>query len=232
MKCGGWQEGTCAWDRGDSFDDRKSDSWTDNTDPNVFEFSHLDDKRNLAITPWGNDTLFFEPNTTIPDHPIWRTEIGKIPQNALGLGRGSPLLDMLVKQGKIASRSWSLFWGWQGKEKSHQMEGNFVIGGYDKAKTGDEDRAKSTQKLSNNSQCPSGLVAYVTGMRVNHIDGNKTELLGGGGKGTSVCIRPHTPLIFLPEDAHKRFKKAIPGKYLGPSKGMYGAALSYGPKDP
>lgn len=233
MKCGDWEEGICAWDRGDSFDDGESDSWIEDTDPNTFEFRPLDDDRGLAITPWGTDTLSFEADdATVSEYPIWRTKIGKVPQNALGLGRASPLLDMLMKQKKIASRTWSLFWGWQGREKSQQMEGNFVLGGYDQAKTGGDERKNSTHKLSDDSQCPSGLVMYVTGMRVNHVTGKKTELLGGAGQGTSVCIKPHTPLLFLPKDVHKRFKDSIPGEYLGPSKGMYGQGMSYGLKHP
>ncbi|KKZ61596.1 hypothetical protein EMCG_00579 [[Emmonsia] crescens] len=52
----------------------------------------------------------------------------------MGLGRASSFLDVLNAQNKISSRTWSLFWGQQGLEAFHQMEGNLVLGGYDRAK--------------------------------------------------------------------------------------------------
>lgn len=62
------------------------------------------------------------------------------PANYLGLGFDSKILDALIKESLITTKSWSFFPGWRGTEVHSQREGSLVIGGYDKSLVGRDTR--------------------------------------------------------------------------------------------
>lgn len=79
---------------------------------------------------WGTDILRTNSNWTLPNFPL---DIIGGGGNNLGLGRNSTFLNELVSMGAIASRTWSLFWGFAGFGESAQFEGLTVFGGFDQA---------------------------------------------------------------------------------------------------
>ncbi|PGH04999.1 hypothetical protein AJ80_08426 [Polytolypa hystricis UAMH7299] len=233
LKCEDGTRAACAWLRGGSLDSGKSSSWINSTEDNVYEFRGLEGTK-LGISPWGTDMLRLltdesdsetESNATIDDFPIYSSSVDSIPQNALGLGRNSIFLDMLVKQKKIASRTWSVFWVWQGAEEQQQMEGSFVLGGYDRAKT--EGSENATMDFADDVACPSSLLVYIKDITINTPGGKKEGVLGDLGSAMRSCIKPDAELMTFPGAVYERIKKALPGRYLGPSAGFYYWAMSY-----
>jgi hypothetical protein len=55
-------------------------------------------------------------------------------QVQIGLGSNSTLLAALKQTGRIASRTWSYWYGYAGGEVSAQMDWQLVLGGYDSKK--------------------------------------------------------------------------------------------------
>jgi hypothetical protein len=121
-------------------------------------------------------------------------EEGYHPQAAIGLGRNSTLLNALVSTGKIASRSWAMFWGRQGATADAQMDGNFVFGGYDRAKASG---ANFTQGLVySNTACSTGMLVTITDISLNWDNGTTTSLYDGSQSAAmSACIVPDYPVL-------------------------------------
>ena len=113
---------------------------------------------------------------SLDQFPVYFPKPGVIPQNGIGFGPDSTFLNRLYDQGKIASRSWSLFWGWQGAEQENQMDGSLVLGGYDKAKMAGG--APLTAPFSDGVGCPSSLLVYLSNIVVNHIEWKENECNG------------------------------------------------------
>jgi hypothetical protein len=133
-------------------------------------------------------------------------EEGYHPQAAIGLGRNSTLLNALVSTGKIASRSWAMFWGRQGVTADAQMDGNFVFGGYDRAKASG---SNFTQGLVySNTACSTGMLVTITDISLNWSNGTTTSLYDGSQSAAmSACIVPDYPVLMtIPYEPYfKRF---------------------------
>lgn len=229
MMCGELSRPVCAWRRGGSLESKKSDSFRDTNNHDIYEFRAKDGKK-LGISPWGTDNWMVNSSTVLNEFQIWSRNAGMLAQNAIGLGRNSSFLNTLAQKKYIASPTWSLFWGWQGRFKGQQMEGNFVMGGYDKAKT--EGKQKATMDFSNDIQCSTSLMVTVKDITIKHVNGDETSLLGGGeGAVMRTCLKPDLPMITLPKSAFEKFNKSLPGTYHGPSEGMYNNGMNIDPKD-
>ena len=218
----------CAWVRGGSLQVNISDTFRHEPRHDVFEFRKKDGTH-LGISPWGFDTFTVNSSTVLKDFPIWTKSAGRVPHNAIGLGRNSTFLNMLAEQKYIASRTWSLFWGWQGRYEEQQMEGNFVLGGYDKAKV--EGKPNATMDFSDDPACPTGLLVLLSSVTVNHITGGHTSLLGSKSSVMQACVKPDFEMISLPPGALDNLKKSLPGKQYGKSGGMYAGGIKMDPKD-
>ncbi|CAK7246400.1 MAG: hypothetical protein STHCBS139747_008030 [Sporothrix thermara] len=123
------------------------------------------------------------------------------PMNALGLGANSTLLNALKASGRIASRSWSMFWGLNGAEATAQMAGVFVLGGYDRAKT--VPGQMTTLPLADaGSVCPSRMVLSITDLVLNFANGTDASLFpGAASTALQACITPDYPVLMtLPDD--------------------------------
>lgn len=120
-------------------------------------------------------------------------------QHILGLGLNSTLLSALTNAGKVASRSWSMFWGLTGSTSSTQMDGVFVFGGYDSAKTTGKNY---TAGLSSNENCASGMLVTITDIELNFPNGSSSSVFGSSSSAAlSACIVPDFPVLMtLPLD--------------------------------
>ncbi|KAK2813803.1 hypothetical protein FQN50_000204 [Emmonsiellopsis sp. PD_5] len=217
----------CSWNRGGGFNDADSSTWEPTKQADVYEFRN-GGAGSQGNSPWGNDTVELKPNVAVPDLPIYSPKVGAIREASLGLGRASSFLDLLVAQGKIASRTWSLFWGWQGLEASQQMEGNLVLGGYDKAKT---KGGNFTGAFGDNTECATSLSIDIKRIHIETWLGTKTDVFNTRGRTLNACIRPDYKLIALPPDLWEKFNASLPGEYLGGSNGIYANGIAVPAKD-
>ena len=128
--------------------------------------------------------------TSFPFHVPRFKDDSNVHRNNLGLGPESTLLSKLHSAGKIASRSWSLFWGLTGLVE--QMDGSLILGGQDLAKT---KGAVYTQTINTNGQCAGGLIVTVTNIMMD-VNGTSTDLLDSSS--LLMCIRTDYELITIP----------------------------------
>jgi hypothetical protein len=185
----------CIGGNGGAFDEKQSNTWvTEPLSDDAVEdplFS-VDSSNNLG-DEFGTDTLHLTDSTLVsrfPFHIPRFSDDSTVHRNNLGLGPESTLLSQLHKAGKIASRSWSLFWGLTGP--TSQMDGNLILGGYDAAKV---QGAEYTQPILRNGQCAGGLIVMVTNIIMN-VNGTSTDVLDSSPM--QMCIRTDYELITIP----------------------------------
>ncbi|EEQ89651.2 uncharacterized protein BDCG_04771 [Blastomyces dermatitidis ER-3] len=136
----------------------------------------------------------------------------EIPDGSIGLGRASSFLDVLTAQKKIASRTWSLSWGWQGLEAFHQMKGNLVQGGYDRAKIKGDN---FTRDFVDVKECTSELMVYVKQIYITTWYGDRTDVYKSSGSTLNACLRPDISPNSLPDHVFNNFKRRLPGNFRG-----------------
>ena len=130
------------------------------------------------------DNVTLNANTTLKDFPLgiaqndWGAQ-GYFPQVALGLGPNSTVLNALKSSGRIASRSWGMFWGRTGGTSTTKLDGNFVFGGYDRAKVQGKNYTKALNEQK--SSCSTQLTVTITDMVLNFPNGTDASLFKGIG---------------------------------------------------
>ena len=125
----------------------------------------------------------------------------------IGLGTNSTLLNWLVSSGKIASRSWSYFWGrttvtGASSSSSEQLDGSVVFGGYDRAKVMG---TKYTQPMtSSEPDCPSQLVVTITNIELNFANGSDASIFPASSSAAiTACLTPAlSTLMWIPFDPY------------------------------
>ena len=151
---------------------------------------------------WAKDGLEFS-NVSLPEFAIGMPQMssGSIfdSQHNIGLGSNSTFLRSLRQTGRIASRTWSWYWGQDGVTGKNQMDGSIIFGGYDKAKT---TGSRYTQNLVlPEENCQSGMRLTVTDVRLDFPNGTTTGILGN--KQILACLQPDFPvLLTMPEDPY------------------------------
>lgn len=123
---------------------------------------------------------------------------GYLTQHVMGLGPNSTILTALKSAGKIASRSWSIYWGLDGATEETQSAGTFVFGGFDSSKTSGQNY---TAPLSyNNAKCASGMVVTIDGLELTYPNGSTANLFEDSESAAlAACITPDFPaLMTLP----------------------------------
>ena len=142
-----------------------------------------------------------------------------MPMNTLGLGANSSVLNLLTGSmgaKTILSRTWSIFWGFVGAEKEHQMNGSLVFGGYDQAKVKGSNVSQSI--ALSNADCQTGLVVYVTDISMGFPSGNESSILDrSSGTALPMCIDPRLTGIELPSAQWFMFGGNVSGTYVGQS---------------
>jgi hypothetical protein len=180
------------------------------------------------------DNITLNSNFTMGNFPMgiaqedWG-EQGYHPQMAIGLGSNSTILNALKAAGKIASRSWSMFYGRIGGTSSTQLDGNFVFGGYDRAKvTGQNYTSYLTN--SQTTTCTTRMIVSITDLVLNFPNGTNYSLMGGiAANAISACLVPDYPVLMtLPLDPYfYDFQSATSEDISDRSFGLYYYGMLY-----
>ncbi|KAJ4865508.1 hypothetical protein T069G_02038 [Trichoderma breve] len=186
-----------------------------------------------------NNSLHAFPLANPTDIKTWDTQ-GYDPQNIIGLGSGSTIIDACLKAGTIASDSVGFFWGLDGVLDKDQTEGSLVLGGYDRAKTFGNGY---TIPLSDDPDCPTGMVVSIADIVLNFVNGTDFSLFPDS-KGTllTACLIPERPtLMDMPRSPYfdnlleaignEEFKRSTGIDYwnviLNPSMSMYTGDITF-----
>lgn len=168
-----------------------------------------------SATFWGSDKVLLNGTATLgTDLPLYSV-VANGPLNGIGLGRNSTVLNYFYSAGKIPSKTWSLWHGFDGAEKETQMDGNLVLGGYDQAKmTG----PNVTHSFADGTSCANNLMVEVTDISVNMRNGTIARLMTSiNAPPLKACINPASPLIDMPNNLWNRFVSAAGGEFVGQS---------------
>ena len=210
-----WSETACKTRRGGRYDQSKS-----TTRQFVRPDSLPTERSPYPSFQWVADNVTLNSDVTLAEFPLgipradWGTE-GYHPQAAFGLGQNSTILNTLHALGHIASRSWAMFWGRTGATKNMQMEGSFVFGGFDQAKTTGQNY---TDDLNfSRSGCSTGMFVTITDIGLDFPNGSSASLFGGiQSNAISACIVPDYPVLMtLPRNPFFRaFEKLTDAPFL------------------
>ncbi|EQK97813.1 Peptidase aspartic [Ophiocordyceps sinensis CO18] len=163
---------------------------------------------NNLVEPWNSktysmftDTLDLGNNISLADFPIaspvnvtdWNLQ-GYDPQNMIGLGSASSLIQALRKKRQIASSAVGFYWGLDGVNDRDQRPGAFVLGGYDKAKTYGPGH---TAFLSDTKDCESGMMVSLRDIVLNFANGTDASIFSreNGGTLLRACLIPERPVV-------------------------------------
>ncbi|KAF6815643.1 hypothetical protein CPLU01_14071 [Colletotrichum plurivorum] len=151
----------------------------------------------------------------------WNTQ-GYKALMSFGLGTKSTLLRVLRSSDKIASRSWGFFWGF-GFGMPSQLDGNFIFGGYDRAKvTGERYTAKLTL---NDPQCETQLVVEISDLTLNFYNNTDVSIFPKGSPRPVMrtCIKPFVPVLMtLPLYPYFSNWLDVTQQHIGMMKGTTG----------
>lgn len=149
---------------------------------------------------------------------------------SLGIGANSTILTALKESGKIASRTWSMFWGLTGMAPSQQSNGTFVFGGYDAAKVSG---SNYTRALGSTSVCGSGMLVTVSNIQLQYPNGTSPSLYSASrSTAINACILPEFPgLMTLPLTYFEAFEEIAQCDSIGRSFGYNYYDMTYDPSD-
>ncbi|KAM3548493.1 hypothetical protein MY1884_009160 [Beauveria asiatica] len=155
------------------------------------------------------DLVKLDNNVSLDDFPIGRATNSSDwglqaydPLNIIGMSSGSLFLDTLYQTGKIASRSFGYFWGLDGTSSRDQLDGSFVVGGYDKAKTLG---TPYTGTISVKGNCWTGIIVTIRDIVLNFRNGTDKSIFPSDNGGTALlaCVHPELPsLMDMPRTPH------------------------------
>ncbi|CAG7555605.1 unnamed protein product [Fusarium equiseti] len=214
-----YSEKSCMVERGGLFNEKVSKSFTKTKNlieaggaPNetIFKGSVYGIKTLPEKSFGGIDKLKLEGAVEVPKFsfgiPTSNWDDSHTTLSALGLGRNSTYLNVLLKAEKITSRVWSIFWGQFGSEKP--FDGSLMLGGYDEAKvTGKNYTAPLVYDHFDQAQgCYTGMRVTVRDIKINFVGGTNTSLFTAG-TALHFCIDPaHHLLMQAPTDVFDKFK--------------------------
>ncbi|KAK2000739.1 hypothetical protein LX36DRAFT_571600 [Colletotrichum falcatum] len=182
----GWSKNGCTSFRGGSYDNLASKT-AETTSQDAFPEDYgWPDTKQIGDTMKLNDNVTLNALAMGIALSDWDTQ-GYNAMMGLGLGLNSTILRVLKDSGKIASRTWSLFWG-RGFGMSSQLDGHLILGGYDRAKVSGK---RYTQSLTpGKAQCESQAVVTVTDLTMNFDNGTDASLFTSRSNAISACINP------------------------------------------
>lgn len=219
----------CTGMRGGSFNEGRSSIWSQEGSQDAAGAAKESPSVDTTNAIWGDESLQLNQNISLKNFPVAMNRNNHWDLNALGLSSNSTILNALYSTGLIASRSWSLFWGFIGGDASSQMDGSLVLGGYDAAKVvGDN----YTDGLTTDPDCGSRILVTVTDIEMNLPDGRHESIIGTSrGAAMKMCIGPETPVIAIPLEIWSAFSNHSGGTYIGRSLGVYGYGMVYAAQD-
>lgn len=211
--CGSLSNNACATFRGGLYDNTSSSSIG-----TAAVNSHPPTGAGYPTCQWVTDEMTLASNTTIQDYPfgIVQKDWGEQayhPQSSLGVGSNSSILSTLKNAGHIASRSWSMFWGLQGATEDAQMDGTFVMGGYDRAKTTGKNFTQNF--IYSNTNCGTGMLLTISDMSLNFPNGSSKSMFGGvDSAAMTTCIDPDYPVLMsIPYDPYYMSYQEVTGDF-------------------
>ncbi|KJZ74280.1 hypothetical protein HIM_06286 [Hirsutella minnesotensis 3608] len=141
----------------------------------------------------GNNSLRNFPLAAPKNYKDWNLQAYD-PQNIIGLGPGSTLIEACRKAGRIASDSIGFYWGLDGVLDKDQTTGSFVLGGFDKGKTYGNGR---TEHLTDQPDCPSRMAVTLRDIVLNFPNGTDASIFPkeNGGEILAACIIPERPSL-------------------------------------
>jgi hypothetical protein len=126
----------------------------------------------------------------------------------LGLGKNSSFLNALASGQKIASKSYSFFWGTDSAISNDPRNGSLTLGGYDQALVGDAQN--TTTKFSRNQwKCREGMVVDLTGLALQSESGGTQNLLNGTEKLQACVVPTLSSVLTLPQQIWDNMAKAM-----------------------
>ncbi|RYP07315.1 hypothetical protein DL765_009192 [Monosporascus sp. GIB2] len=144
------------------------------------------------------DVFKINENITLDDFSLgvplqdWAQQ-GYHPMMAFGLGEDSTILRALRSGNHIASRTWSIFFGWTGANSNTQLDGTFVFGGYDRAKVYGQGY---TQGLKKDERCATQMLVVIDDVVLNFPNGTDTSIVARTSSGPfDACIIPDYPVM-------------------------------------
>lgn len=190
---------------GGLFDEGNSTTWSPAANRSVLhtaiEYPGIDPNHTADI--WGTDTVKIDSTISIPQFPLGIMRGQGEQMNTLGLAQNSTLLNFLAANGTIPSRTWSLWQGWTGADKEHQMDGTLVLGGYDAAKIKGDNVTFPWTSTDIDANCR--LVA-ITDIKMNLKNGSSPSLFGADhATAQKACVEPHFNTLSLPLDLWQTF---------------------------
>lgn len=98
-----------------------------------------------------------------------------------------------------------MFWGLDGPNKHSQMDGTFVIGGYDRAKVSGPNY---TAPLANDKECDTQMLVTISDLILNFANGTNASLFNGTRNAAlKACIDPSYPVLMtLPLPFYRAFQ--------------------------
>ena len=218
----------CSAQHGGFFDSGASSTWDQASSYNALRLPVEADEGAYKDT-WGTDQLVPNSSLKLSNFPIGIERINAPGFSLIGLGSNSTFVRALFDAGAIASKTWSLAWGWTGATTAHQMDGNMVFGGYDAAKsTG----PNVTSPFTSHFQCPSRLMVTITDIVLNLKNGSNPSILGTGhGSALRACVDPSYPLITIPLDVYTSFVDIGGGTFWNRSVGNAIWGMNFAAKD-
>lgn len=172
------------------------------------------------------DTMKLNDNLTLDNLAMgialsdWDTQ-GYFAMMGLGLGSNSTVLRVLKESGKIASRTWSFFWG-RGFGMSSQLDGHLIFGGYDRAKVSGQ---RYTHPMTPGvAQCESQLVVNVTDLTMNFDNGTDVSIFGADSNPIPTCINITLP-VMMRMPLYPYFENFL--EYSDENIGNMGRSLGY-----
>ncbi|KAF1840051.1 uncharacterized protein K460DRAFT_390262 [Cucurbitaria berberidis CBS 394.84] len=106
----------------------------------------------------------------------------------LGLGMNSTFLNALASTQRIASKTYSFFWGTDTAISDKLRNGSLTLGGYDQALIGDFPNTTTTF-TRNQWRCREGMVVELTSLSLQSVSGGTQNILEGSEK-LQACVVP------------------------------------------
>jgi len=143
----------------------------------------------------------------------------------LGLGRNSTFMNVLAAGQKVASRTYSFFWGVDPAITDNPRDGSLTVGGYDQALIGDAKNV-TTKFTRDQPKCPEGMVVSLTGLALQSAGAGIQNVMEQA-ESIQACVVPSlSSTLTLPMPLWNVLASKMRVQ-LSPLNGGYSGALFY-----
>ncbi|KAF2826889.1 hypothetical protein CC86DRAFT_21950 [Ophiobolus disseminans] len=143
----------------------------------------------------------------------------------LGLGKNSTFLSALSSGQKIASSTYSFFWGTDAAISDNPRNGSLTLGGYDQALVGDA-KNTTTKFTRNNWRCREGMIVELTGLALQS-EGGGTQNIMDETETMQACVVPTLSSVLTLPTQYWNKTADLMGAKLSPLNGGFSGALFY-----